>query len=82
MTKHNHGAGHDPSALGEKLLAGGFRGICLAMRAAAQCCGIDTAASFSGLPAEPGRSLVDFRALSLCGSIPLGEIAAAESEWR
>ena len=64
------------TSLGEQLLFGSFRGCCLVMRAAARCCGLGSADELS----EPQSRAVDFHALALFGSAPLGEIAAAQRE--
>src|SRR3954468_13418841 len=62
--------------LGERLLSGTFRGCCLMMRAAARCCGVGSVEEASG----PLLRAVDFHALALFGTAPLGEIAAAQRE--
>jgi hypothetical protein len=85
MAKRDHRAAAASRGLGERLLAGSFRGLCLVLRSAAQCCGrngsdeVDRAAGGTLAP-ERSRSFVDFGAFSFCGSIPLGELAAAERE--
>ena len=88
MAKRDNRAAASSSGLGERLLASGFRGLCVVMRSAAQCCGLNASDEVGAgvvrgsLLANGTRPLVDFGALSVCGSIPLGEIAAAERELR